>query len=78
MAAQALEDLLSCSLGCAEFEAYLARLSSGGGGSSCTTVWQSGTVAYRCLTCQTTPASAICVSCFQVHLLCSHFFINIP
>ena len=63
MAVQALEDLLSSSLECTGFEEYLARLSSGGGGSSCTTVWQSGTVAYHCLTCPTTPASAICISC---------------
>lgn len=34
--------------------------------SPCTTVWRSGVVAYRCKTCQKSPNSALCVSCFQV------------
>ena len=64
---QALEELLCRTLGCADFDAYLARL-AGDVPQPCTNVWQAGAIAYRCVDCQTVPHSAICVECFQVRL----------
>ena len=52
--------------GAAPFAAYLERLRAASSlGSPCTTVWMSGSVAYRCRTCQTGEASSICVACFK-------------
>lgn len=35
-------------------------------GGQCTNLWRTGTISYRCRTCQLTSASAICPPCFQV------------
>ena len=46
--------------------AVVAEGAGGGGAGPCTRVWTAGTLAYRCRTCGVSPASSICVACFQV------------
>lgn len=34
-------------------------------GGPCTASWDKGSIAYRCMTCQTIVNGAICVDCFK-------------
>ncbi|KAK9797835.1 hypothetical protein WJX73_006271 [Symbiochloris irregularis] len=51
----------------ASINAYLSAISAATRhlGGQCTNLWRTGTVSYRCKTCQKTNASAICPACFK-------------